>query len=97
MHWCMSFFLWCEGHFPCVEIRKMNSQGLEVTSQTSTDISSDKKDVVVARDLLEISDGKIGNNQLPPELSSNMAEDSLEDWALLRLYVYGVSHLNIIR
>ncbi|XP_017980646.1 PREDICTED: uncharacterized protein ycf45 [Theobroma cacao] len=85
------------GHFPCVEIRKMNSQGLEVTSQTSTDISSDKKDVVVARDLLEISDGKIGNNQLPPELSSNMAEDSLEDWALLRLYVYGIPEASVIQ
>ncbi|XP_021288651.1 uncharacterized protein ycf45 [Herrania umbratica] len=85
------------GHFPRVEIRKMNSQGLEATSQTSTDIGSDKKDVVVARDLLEISNEKIGNNQLPPELSSNMAEDSLEDRALLRLFVYGIPEASVIQ
>ncbi|XWS52147.1 hypothetical protein CRYUN_Cryun11dG0042300 [Craigia yunnanensis] len=83
------------GRFPCIEIRKMNSQGLEETSQTSIEISSDKKDVVVAGDLLEISDEKIGHNQFPSELSSNMAEDSVEDRALHRLYVYGIPEASV--
>ena len=74
----------------------MNSQGLEEISQTFTEIGSDKKDVVVAGDLLEISDEKIGHNQFPSELSSNTAKGSVEDRALLRLYVYGVRHLDII-
>ncbi|XVF04310.1 hypothetical protein REPUB_Repub05bG0071600 [Reevesia pubescens] len=77
------------GRFPHIEIRKMNSKGLEETSHTFTEISSDEKDVVVAGDLLEISNEKIGLNQFPQELSSNMAKDSLEDRPLLRLYIYG--------
>ncbi|XVE80044.1 hypothetical protein DITRI_Ditri14bG0107400 [Diplodiscus trichospermus] len=85
------------GRFPRIEMRKMNSQGLEETSQTFTEISSDKKDLVVAGDLLEISEEKIGHNQLLSELSSNMAEDSLEDKALLHLYVYGIADVSVIQ
>ncbi|XP_022753334.1 uncharacterized protein ycf45 isoform X1 [Durio zibethinus] len=85
------------GCFPRIEIHKMNSQGLEETSQTFTEISSDKKSAVVAGDLLEISNEKIGQNQFPSELSSNMAEDSLEDRALLQLYVYGIPEASVIQ
>ncbi|OMO74838.1 hypothetical protein CCACVL1_16433 [Corchorus capsularis] len=87
------------GRFPRVEIRKLNSKGLEETSE-ATGISSDKKDVVVNGDLLETNDEKIGHNQFPlqfpSELSSDMAEDSLEDGGLLRLFVYGIPEASAI-
>ncbi|OMO92435.1 hypothetical protein COLO4_17613 [Corchorus olitorius] len=83
------------GRFPRVEIRKLNSKGLEETSE-ATRISSDKKDVVVNGDLLETNDENIGHNQFPSELSLDVAEDSLEDEDLLRLFVYGIPEASAI-
>lgn len=88
----MFSFLCCEGRYPRIEIRKINSQGLKEISQAFTVISSGKKDLVVAEDLLDISEEKIGHNQFPSELSSNMVEDSVEERKLLHLFVYGVRY-----
>ncbi|KAB2095707.1 hypothetical protein ES319_A01G058100v1 [Gossypium barbadense] len=85
------------GRFPRIEIRKMNSQGLEESSQTFTDISSDKEDLVITGDLSETSyENSIGNH-FPSDLSSNMADDSTEDRDLLRMYVYGIQEASVIQ
>ncbi|KAK5844470.1 protein SEEDLING PLASTID DEVELOPMENT 1 [Gossypium arboreum] len=85
------------GRFPRIEIRKMNSQGLEESSQTFTDISSDKEDLVITGDLSETSyENSIGNH-FTSDLSSNMADDSTEDRDLLRMYVYGIQEASVIQ
>ncbi|GMJ10141.1 hypothetical protein like AT1G73170 [Hibiscus trionum] len=83
------------GRFPRVEIR--NSRGLEQTSQTFTEISPDTEDSVVTENLLEASDEKNVGNHFPSELSSDTADDSLEDRDLLCMYVYGISEANVIQ
>ncbi|PPD85267.1 hypothetical protein GOBAR_DD17817 [Gossypium barbadense] len=83
------------GRFPRIEIRKMNSQGLEESSQTFTDISSDKEDLVVTGDLSETSDENSIGNHFPSDLSSKMADDSTEDRDLLHMYVYGEARIAI--
>ncbi|KAK8648382.1 hypothetical protein V6N13_129136 [Hibiscus sabdariffa] len=83
------------GRFPRVEIR--NSRGLEQTSHTFTEIGPDTENSVVNGDLLEASDEKIVDNHFPSELSSNTAEDSLEDRDLLCMYVYGIPEASVIQ
>ncbi|KAL4272489.1 hypothetical protein GQ457_13G003910 [Hibiscus cannabinus] len=83
------------GRFPRVEIR--NSRGLEQTSHTFTEIGPDTEDSVVNGDLLEASDEKIVDNHFPSELSSNTANDSLEDRDLLCMYVYGIPEASVIQ
>ncbi|TYJ48403.1 hypothetical protein E1A91_A01G059700v1 [Gossypium mustelinum] len=85
------------GRFPRIEIRKMNSQGLEESSQTFTDISSDKEDLVITGDLSETSYENSTGNHFPSDLSSNMADDSTEDRDLLRMYVYGIQEASVIQ
>ncbi|MBA0759121.1 hypothetical protein Gotri_022043 [Gossypium trilobum] len=85
------------GRFPRIEIRKMNSQGLEESSQTFTDISSDKEDLVVTGDLSETSDENSIGNHFPSDLSSKMADDSTEDRDLLHMYVYGIQEASVIQ
>ncbi|XP_039027016.1 protein SEEDLING PLASTID DEVELOPMENT 1-like [Hibiscus syriacus] len=85
------------GRFPRVEIRKMNSRSLEQISQTFTEVPSCTEDSVVTGDLLEASDQNIVGNHFPSELSSNTADDSLEDRDLLCMYVYGIQEASVIQ
>ncbi|XP_015574899.1 protein SEEDLING PLASTID DEVELOPMENT 1 isoform X1 [Ricinus communis] len=85
------------GRPPNVEVRKMDSQGKEtVRIEPSIDASAQKKDEISFEDL-QMKDERISGGGFISESPPYMRENSLEDEAPLRLYVYGIPEASVIQ
>ncbi|KAK9269357.1 hypothetical protein L1049_001128 [Liquidambar formosana] len=87
------------GRSPNVEVRKINSQGLEETIQRDSFIhnSSYKKNEMIFEDVIEMNEERAGHNELISEFLPNTGENLYEDGATLHLYVYGILEASVIQ
>ncbi|GLU15421.1 hypothetical protein SLE2022_319150 [Rubroshorea leprosula] len=86
------------GRSPNVEIRKINSDGLEetISGETSIDINSEKKDELVSGVVIEVSSERTVLSKFSPEFQS-IGENSSEGSAPLHLFVYGVPEATVVQ
>ncbi|GLT76333.1 hypothetical protein SLA2020_480020 [Shorea laevis] len=86
------------GRSPNVEIRKINSDGLEetISGEMSIDINSEKKDELVSGVVIEVSSERTGLSKFSPEFQS-IGENSSEGSVPLHLFVYGVPEATVVQ
>lgn len=67
-----------------------------VEKEIFAETSSDEEDEMTVEDAMEVTEERTGKIQFISEFPPNIGEDCWEDGLLIRLYVYGVRHPDLV-